>query len=831
MATTYLALALLSAAALAFEITLTRLFSVTQWYHFAFLAVSVALLGFGASGTALSLRPRWAEPPTARRAATLSGLFAVAVVGAYLALNHLPFDSYRIAWERVQLLYLVLYYLALTVPFFCAGLVTGLLLSAYPERANLLYAANLLGSALGGLLPLLALPLVGEGTVLLIAAFGLLAAAVFLPWSLKNHHQGTKTQRKRKLGALVSWWLKNPSLRRQLLLLAVSCLLLLLAWFPPAILQLRLSPYKSLSQVLRFPDAEIVRQRWNAFSRVDRVASSAIRSAPGLSLNYPGALPVEDGLFVDGDDLSPVITATALRRAQGDDSRDFTDYLPVALPYQLRPGTRALVVEPRGGLDLWVALSQGAASAVAVEHNRLVVEAAGGVYADARVQAELAEGRSCVRRTDETFDVVHLALTDGYRPVTSGAYSLGERYDLTVEAFQDYLARLEPGGLLLVERWLQLPPSETLRAGAVAAEALRRSGVADPAGQLVVLRDWQVGLILVKNGAWTPDELGAVRAFAEKLGLDLVALPGLAEVEANRYNVLDEPVYFRAFQQLLADPERLYAETTYDVRPPTDDRPFFFHFFRWGQARDVLQQLGKTWQPWGGSGYFVLVALLAVALVTSGALILLPLAASRPDRLGVAQPVRSLRGARSRALAYFGLLGLGFLFVEIPLMQRFILFLGQPVYAFAAVAASVLLFSGLGSLAAPRLPIRRTLPLLAVLILLYPLGLPVLFRALLGAPLAVRLLATALSLAPLGLLMGTAFPGGLVWLQARAPGLVPWAWAVNGCASVLASILAAMVALSAGFTAVLVAAAVAYAAAWLVLRQEKPGGVSPPGSF
>ena len=169
-------------------------------------------------------------------------------------------------------------------------------------------------------------------------------------------------------------------------------------------------------------------------------------------------------------------------------------------------------------------------------------------------------------------------------------------------------------------------------------------------------------------------------------------------------------------------------------------------------------------------------------------------------------------------LIYFGLLGLGFLFVEIPLIQRFILFLGQPIYAFTAVATVVLLFSGLGSLAAPRLSIRRTLPVLALGILLYPLGLPLLFRVFLGAPLALRLLVMVLSLAPLGFLMGIPFPGGLAWLHARAPGLVPWAWAINGCTSVLASILAAMVALSAGFSWVLAAAAIAYAGAWLALR-------------
>jgi hypothetical protein len=707
------------------------------------------------------------------------------VAGAYLSLNHLPFDSYRIAWERIQVLDLVLYYLALAVPFFCAGLVTGLLLAAHPDLAARLYAANLLGSALGGLVPVLTLPFVGEGTVLVIAALGLLAAFTFL-FPLSN------------LQSLVS------RLLLQLLLCASILLLLLLAWHLPSPFHLRLSPYKGLSQVLRFPDARLTWQRWNAFSRVDRVSSSAIRSAPGLSLSFPGELPAEDGLFVDGDDLSPVVKDT--------DLQEFTSFLPVALPYQLRPGGRALVLEPRGGLDVWVALSQGAASVVAVESNRLLVQAAGSVYQDPRVQVVSEEGRSYARRSHEMFDVVQLSLSDGYRPVTSGAYSLGERYDLTVEAFQDYLARLRPGGLLVVERWLQLPPSEELRAGATAVEALRRAGVADPAAQLAVLRDWQLGLILVKNGTLTPGELAAIRSFATARSLDLVALPGLTEGEANQYNVLDEPVYYRAFRDLLADAQALYAAQPYAVRPPTDDRPFFFHFFKWGQTKAVLQQLGKTWQPWGGSGYFVLVALLAVAAVASAVLIALPLALKK-DR-----ERRGPRGLRGRVLAYFGLLGLGFLFVEIPLLQRFILFLGQPIYAFTAVLAALLLFSGLGSLAAPRLPLRWTLPLLVAAILLYPFALPPFFRALLGAPLAARLLATGLSLAPLGFLMGTPFPGGLAWLGQRAPGLVPWVWAVNGCTSVLASIMAAMIALSAGFSWVLAAAAVAYAGAWLVLR-------------
>jgi hypothetical protein len=337
--------------------------------------------------------------------------------------------------------------------------------------------------------------------------------------------------------------------------------------------------------------------------------------------------------------------------------------------------------------------------------------------------------------------------------------------------------------------------------------------VGDPASQVAVLRSWQVGLILIKNGAFTTSELAAIRDFAQAQDLDLVALPGLAEAETNQINVLEEPVYFEAFRQLLDDPRPLYASHPYDVRPPTDDRPFFFHFFKWDQTAAVLGQLGKTWQPWGGSGYFVLVALLAVAVATSVLLIFLPLVLTRGKK-----KTRDPAGVRGRVLAYFGLLGLGFLLVEIPLLQRFILFLGQPIYAFTAVIASILLFSGLGSLASPRLPIRWTLPLLVAAILLYPMGLSALFRTLLGAPLALRLLVTGLVLAPVGFLMGTAFPAGLAWLRARAPGLIPWAWAINGCTSVLASVLATMIALSAGFSWVLALGALAYVGAWLTLR-------------
>jgi len=600
----------------------------------------------------------------------------------------------------------------------------------------------------------------------------------------------------------------------------IALALLFLAIRPPSFLEVRLSPYKGLSQALLYPEAEVVFSRWNAFSRVDVIESQGVKSAPGLSLAYPGLLPPQLGLFTDGDNLSPITKPEKL---------DFVDYMPVSLPYHLRPQAKALIIEPKGGLDVLVALHQEASSVIAVESNPLVIEVARDAfedpYRDRRVTVVAENGRSYVRRVGERFDVVQVSLADTYRPVTSGAYSLSENYLYTVEAFAGYLARLNEGGLLVVSRWLQTPPSESLRAGALAVTALEKAGFAQPERRLLAIRSWSTLLLLVKNGEFTAGEIGAVKEFCRQRQFDLVYYPGIQEAEANRYNVYQEPLYYRAFQNLLfGDRARFYADYSYDVSPTSDDRPFFFHFFKWSQTPEILQTFGKVWQPFGGSGYFVLVALLILALLASAILILLPLLFRRkamlpPDRqirragLDLAIQAEPGRQLRWRVFAYFAALGLGYLFVEIPLMQHFILFLGHPIYAFAAVLFAILLFSGLGSMISARLPLPKTLIILIGAIILYPLVLPFVFRLLLGQSLGLRLLVSVLSLAPLGFLMGVPFPRGIEIVGGLAPDLVPWAWGINGCTSVLASILSAMLAISFGFSRVLVGASVAYLAA------------------
>ncbi|MBN2389341.1 MAG: hypothetical protein JXR84_01375, partial [Anaerolineae bacterium] len=564
------ALFCLSAATLMLEINLTRLYSVAQFYHFAFMIISLAMLGFGASGAWLALFPRLGRRHPRHALAWLACGYGVASLGAYLALNWLPFDSFSIAWDRRQAVILVVQYIVLSLPFLCSGAALGLLFSVYPQRLGRIYAINLAGSALGCVLALLTPVWVrGEGIVWLSVAAGGGAALGFI-WP---------GWRRAMPFAAPEWIISGVAG-----VLAASGGILLLV--RPAVLDVRLSPYKSLSYALQFPGAQVVSQQWNGFSRVDVVESAGIRSLPGLSYRYMAAPPPQRGLLVDGDDLNPILALSP--ETASPDALAFTAYLPTAIAYQLRPEARSLILEPRGGLETWVALAQGAAHVTAVEANPLIVATAGEIYATPRVTTVLEEPRSFVRRTASRYDVVTLALTTPYRPIRSGAYSLSEDYRYTVEAFRDYLNMLVPGGLFVVTRWLQTPPSESLRAFALAVTALEQIG-GDPVQHIVAFRGYVTLTLLVKAAPFTSAELDAIRTFAAERAFDMVYAPDISPDEVNRFNVLAEPMYYQTFTGLLAaeDREAWYAAYPFDVTPPTDVHPFFGHFFKWSQARQV----------------------------------------------------------------------------------------------------------------------------------------------------------------------------------------------------------------------------------------------------
>jgi spermidine synthase len=777
-----LGMALLSAATLLLQVALTRVFSVAQFYHFAFLVVSLALLGFGASGTLLAL---WPDLRKRRLHPWYALAFALAAVLGYLFNNHYAFDSYSIAWDPSQVALLIADLLSLALPFVFAGLLIGGMLAAAAQDAGRIYGANLLGSAAGAIFGLVAMTWLSSAqAVLLCAVFGGLAGIVLA--------------------------LERSRAARIACAAGTGAAIVLLVLFPPAF-EVQTSPYKTLSQFRLNPDAEIVRTDENAYTRLDVVESATIHSAQGLSLGYFGDLPPQVGLIIDAGNLLPVPKAEAT-------DVGFLEHLPSAVAYSARPDADVLILGSGGGTEALTALANTTGRVTVIEPNELVHEALvtdleewAGLADDPRVTLIQAEIRTAVERLDETYDVVVLALTETYHPISSGAFTLNEDYTLTVEAFGSYFDRLKPDGLFVTHRWLQEPPSETVRTLATILDAL---DARDPPERIVAFRSFQHGTFIVKPSGYSQAEVDTLLASTGDLLYDLTLAPSMPDEMVNRYARLPEPVYHDTYVALLRAPDRgaFYADYPFDITPPTDAHPFFFHLFRWEQTSDVLENLGRRWQPFGGSGYFVLLALLAFAVTAALVFVLLPVLLRRRFR-GALQSIGGMRA--TRILGYFTLLGLAFLLVEVSLIQRYILVLGQPTLAVATVIGALLLFAGLGSSLSRRFSWGRAMIALVVLLAVYPLLVDGLTPLLLPLPTPARILVTALLIAPVGFLMGMPFPRGIAALRDSSD-VVPWAWAANGSASVISAVLAAMLALSFGFTVVLVIGAGLYLAATLI---------------
>jgi spermidine synthase len=790
----YLGVGLVAAATLLYEVALTRIFSIAYGYHFAFLAISLGLLGFGASGTLLALRSPSGRPLRSTLLARLAAAASLALVCGYAVSNVIPFDPYRVGWEPSQLGLLAAYLLCYAVAFLLAGLVLGLPLIRWPERAPSLYGVNLAGSAAGAVLALVTLDRADPTVAVLLA--GLMAAVGSLVFACAR----SETQAPTSLPAQVDRFVG--------LIVAVLALVGLLQ--PPSWLNVRLSPYKPLTQLESIPDTRVLDRRSSASARIDAVSSSAIHSAPGLTLQYQAAPPKQSALVVDGEVVFPLTTREGL-------THSFVDGLPTSLAYHLRPASRTLVLEPGGGLEVLSALELGARSVVAVESNPLLAELltshlsaqAGDVYQDPRVELVISNPRGYLARSHQEFNLVMLALSENRRLVTAGAFSLSETYPLTAEAFDGYFGHLAPGGLLVVHRWLQLPPTEELRSAALLADAVRRAGK-NPATRIIAIRSFSTMLILAKQEPFSQPEIELAKTFARERQFDLVWYPGIRPDEANIANVLRRDRYYETFHQLMSDAQALYDRYDYDVAPPRDTRPFFFHFFKWKQTPTVIALLGKTWQPFGGSGYLILVALLVLTIALSLALLLLPAAAVRRRHRDRAQCHN-----RAPPMAYFAALGCGFLLIEVTLVQRFVLFLDHSAQSFAIVVCGLLAFSGLGSMWSARMPWRTALVALVAAVALYPLLLGHVFLSFLGQGIDVRIGITLLLLAPLGFLMGIGFPRGLAALGVARPSRLPLAWGVNGFTSVVSAVLAPMIALSWGFAPVFGCAALAYLVAFL----------------
>jgi hypothetical protein len=812
------AIATLSAAILAYEVLLMRLLAIVQWHHFAYMVISIALLGFGASGTLLALTQDWLKSRFVPVFALNAILLGVSALAGFALGERLPFNALEVVWNPGQLLYLAALYVLFMIPFLCGANCIGLALICFGERIGSIYCWNLIGSGIGALGVVGVLFVLSPSeTLQLVTGLSIAAAGLVC--------LGRSTGGARLAGVA---------------LLASALLVPVLV--PGTWTRLILSEYKGMRTVLQVPGSELVAEHSSPLGLLSVVRSRTIpfRHAPGLGLNNTTEPPPQLGVYTDGDGLSVITRFEGNREALA-----YLDHTTSALPYHLLEAPEVLILGAGGGADVLQAVYHQAGRIDAVELNAqfvgLVAQEhagfAGGLYARPEVRVHVAEARGFVARSDRRWQLIQIPLLDSSGASAAGVQSLSESYLYTIEALGEYLAHLGPGGYLAITRWLKLPPRDSLKLFVSALVALEAQGVSQPARRLLLLRGWNTTTLLVKNGQFSPQDIDTARGFAEARSFDLAYYAGMKPAEANRFNLLQQP-YFHEAAAALAGPHRsdFLQRYKFDITPTSDDRPYFFDFFKWRSLSEFLAlrtQGGAGLLEWG---YLILVATLLQAGLLSFVLILLPLWFRRAD------PVYHV--GRTRVLVYFFGLGLAFLFVEIAFIQRFIVFLSHPLYAIAVVISSFLLFAGLGSGLAPRFqgrlaracvdrgwPAMRISAIdiatwtIAILALLYAMVLPMLFQTFMPWPDVAKVLVSIALIAPLAFAMGMPFPLGLSRVSARAGQLVPWAWGVNGCASVLSAVLAMMLAIHFGFTAVVAIAAALYVGSALVFRGWPP---TPP---
>lgn len=792
---TRLAVGLLSFAVIGLELTLMRSLSLRFWHHFAAMVISVALLGFGASGTALVLlRGRIRGREGAWLCALALG-FSLSVPLTVLAASVAPLDVHFLAWHPLrELVNAAVIELLMCVPFFFAGAVVGVALMDGAERISGHYAANLAGSGAGAVGAVLLMSVFDVyGLLVTMAAVGYLAGAMLLPW-----------RRRRAAGAGI----------------AVGAALCALLWLLPG--EAAVSPYKMLSLARHLPGTRTLCRSHGPLGRVDAVAGPSIHHAPGLSLQFQGKVPAHILLLMDGDQASVVYNV-----ARGKEW-EFLDHTTAAAAYAMRARPRALILGAGGGADIGLALYHDSREVVALEMNPQVISAmrgplsayGGDLYNDPRVRVVNDEVRGYLAGARERFDVIQLPPTDSFGASGAGLYATQASYLYTVEAVSAMLERLSEGGVLCLTRWARMPPRDGLRLFHLAAAALRRRGL-NPARHVAMIRNWATVTVLASRRPFADRQTAALRAFCEQRAFDVCYFPGIREGEVNRFHVLDGPRYAEAAHSLLGpDRDTFLSGYIFRLDAPTDDKPFFFNFLRWRTLPSLKRRFGGQAPAFLELGTLFLAAALLQALFLGGVLILLPLAPG----------IRALRvrGDAAAVLTYFLLIGAGFMLLEMGFLQRLILYLAHPTYAAAVSLSSFLVFAGVGSWISRwwKGSYRRRVGAAGGVVAGLAMLEAVFVERWLGLtqawPVSARFAVAVLTIAPLAIAMGHLFPLGMQRLRQDRPALVPWAWAVNGCASVAATVAAPMLAMQVGFSRVVWVAVVCYAAAAVLGRG--PGG-------
>ena len=831
-------------ATLTYQLLLTRIFSVTMYYHFAFVAISVTMFGMAVGALIVYGRPHiftTARVHTHLARAALG--FALTIVGSFLAHLWLPFRPELSVYGVASV---VLTYAVLSVPFTFSGIVVALALTRFPRQVSALYAVDLGGAALGCVLlgPLLGVT-DGPTAILASAAVAAVGAVLFagagdgLPAVRQAHG---RPEHRRATAKAESHADANSygtrGVQRQpegnsrafQVLTAVVVALLLLATIANTVAARRDHPWLRLVWVKGVYEARPIVERWNPFSRIRVIGDPARSMRPsgwGFSATLPSDLTARE-LHLDIDSYA----GTELTAFNGDPaSVQHLKYDVTNVAHYIRPSSKVVVVGTGGGRDILSALVFDQRSVTGVEINPSILELVNGRFGDftghldrdPRVRFVNDEARSYLARMRDPVDIIQISLIDTWAATASGAFVLTENSLYTLEAWTNFLNRLTPRGVLSVSRWYYADrPGEVYRSAVLAATTLQKRGVQRPGDHFVIVRARPtptkdapdgVGTILVSREPFSAADLDALDEVAARLRFEVVQSPRISRDET--FAAIADG---RQIQSLLAG-------YPLDISAPTDDSPFFFHMLR---IRDVFNL--QRWRDQGIVSFNmkavgVLGVLLATVTLMTAACILLPLIRARHTV--------DLQGATPH-FVYFAAIGLGFMLVEISQLQRLTIFLGHPAYSLSVVLFSLLVSSGIGSLSTGRIPDRQTghatrRRLLVTLVVLVIFGIvtPAVTHRFEGADTPIRILIAVGILLPVGFCMGMAFPLGMRLALQRSPAIAPWLWGINGATSVCASVLAIVIAIGAGISASFWVGVASYLAALLAVRSNQGLDLTP----
>ena len=783
------ALFIISAALLAYEVLLLRLLSIVQWHHFAFMVISLALLGHGISGVIISLCQRCLLQHFPSAFIGFALLFAILVPLSFWLTLAIDLNLLEIFWSSRQRYLLLILYAVLCLPFLCGSCCIALLLTRFENSINHIYACDLTAAACGIVLMISALYFYPPGQLIPTLPLLITLACCLSARQFK-----------------ASNYISLPCL----LALLLSSLLLTMNPFDSTSMQ----AYKPLSKTLQLPGSHIEAQSHSPLGTLHVINSPDIplRHVSGLSLQYPYPVPEQKGLYIDGENAGVLIK-------QQDAEYRYLPYLSSSLAYQLIKSdndTNLLLL----GLDHHSLLQAYHLSHGAIdisERNPQLIALFTQDYGafinwpalKTRVQIYYTDNRSFVQQSPIRYDLIQLKLSESSAAISLGLNSLKPQYNYTLQAFHQYWKLLTHDGLLSLSHTLTLPPQTALKLINTLTTLLKQQGISHPERHLLVIRNWDSITLLLSKSPLNSTQINNSKRFSSERGFDLVYYDGIIETDTNRYNQLRSAIFYTSIRRLL-NLDNAYSASSFiddykfNIEYSTDNRPYFYHFFKWSSVVELIQL-----KDIGGAGlmnkaYPTLIFTFLMASIFSIFFIILPIFFNQ----STASKKRD--SSKKGVLQYFLLIGFAFMLLEITFINKVLLFIGSPLFSVALVIAIFLIFAGIGSACSKKLtatnPVQRLrylLLLLALIIIIWITSSQWLYELLSQQKMFIRIAVIIAFLAPLAFLMGIPFPVGLSLLARKNKRHIPWAWAINGCASVIATVLATILTIHLGFNAVL----------------------------